>query len=212
MGRLSICTAGDDGADEVLVVPVVLYEVGSEPVEEFGVHGDLALHAEVLRALDEADAEEFLPESIDSDAGGQWMVGRDKPLGKVEAVGSFFSLKLWEYGGRVGFHFFAALLVGTDGEDVGFSFPGLVFHDHDLGKSVAKVVEFLLCGGFLLLQFGELGIAVSVAIVDELMLGFGAAFGRRSQGVDKTLIFGESRSGLVCSLDAEMPEIVACVF
>ena len=128
----------------------------------------------------EADAEEFLPESIDGDAGGQRVVGRDEPLGKVEAVGRFVGLDRRKDSGGMGFHFFAALLVGTDGEDVGFSFPGLVFHDHDLGKSVAEVVELLLCGGFPLLQFRELGIAVSVAVIDELMLGFGAAFGRRS--------------------------------
>lgn len=209
---MSIGAAGNDGADKVLIVPVVLHEVGGEPIEKARVDGDFALHAEVFGAFDEADTEEFLPESIDGDAGGEWIFGRDDPLGEIESIGVLFFAERGKEGGSVGFDFLAALVVGSDGKDIGFPFFLLIRHDHDLGESIAEVVELLLCGGFLLLQFGELGIAVSVAVIDEFMLGFGAAFGRRSQGVDETLILGESRSGLACSLDAEMPEVVVRVF
>ena len=64
LGGLAINAAGDNSADEMFVVPLVFHEVGSEPVEEFGMNGDLALHAEVFRAFDKTDAEEFLPKAI----------------------------------------------------------------------------------------------------------------------------------------------------
>ena len=47
-----------------------------QPVEQLGMAGRLALDAEVLGGLDQADAEVLLPEAIDGDARGQRVVRR----------------------------------------------------------------------------------------------------------------------------------------
>ena len=140
------------------------------------------------------------------------MVGGDEPLGEIESVGRFFGFERRKNGGRVGFHFFTALLVGTNREDVGFSFLGLVFHDHDLGKSVAEVVELLRCRFFLLFQFGKLGIAAGVRFCNEIELGGGAVFEGSPQSVDEALVFGKSEFGFGGAIDAEISQVVVFVW
>ena len=50
--------------------------------------GGLALRAKVTGGFDQTDAEDLLPEAIDGDAGGQGVILRDEPAGKVQSVGS----------------------------------------------------------------------------------------------------------------------------
>ena len=68
------------------MIPVQSDELGRQPVEQFGVAGPVALRAEVFAGLDDADAEEHLPQAVDGDARGQRVVGLDQPLGQSEAV------------------------------------------------------------------------------------------------------------------------------
>jgi hypothetical protein len=88
VGRgLAVGGGGDDAADELLAAPAAGDEVARQPVEQFRVRGRLAGGAEVVGRGDQAGAEEFAPDVIDGDAGGQRVVRRDKPAGEVEAAG-----------------------------------------------------------------------------------------------------------------------------
>ena len=58
--------------------------LGRQPVEQFGVARRLALRAEVVARLHQADAEELLPEPVDRDAGRQRVLGRHEPVRQVE--------------------------------------------------------------------------------------------------------------------------------
>ena len=59
-----------------LDVPAGADELGGQPVEQLGVAGRLALHAEVLGGLHQAGAEELLPGAVDRHAGRQRVVRR----------------------------------------------------------------------------------------------------------------------------------------
>ena len=48
--------------------PAAFPELDGEPVEQFGVRGLVALHAEILRAFHQADAEELAPQTIHGDS------------------------------------------------------------------------------------------------------------------------------------------------
>ena len=174
---MAVGPAGHDGADEVLEVPLVLYEVGGEPVEEFGVEGDFGLDAEVLGAFEKADAEEFLPESVDGDAGGEGVVGGDEPAGEVESAGWLVSLERRKKSGRVGGDFFAGLLVGADGEDVGFAALFLIGHDHDLGGGGFDFLDLFGEIFDFVSEFSVFGTGLEVGLGEEFALRF-AALGR----------------------------------
>ena len=55
-------------------------------VEECGLGRELSLHAEVVEGGNDAFTEEGGPMTIDDDAGGEWVFGRDEPAGEFEAV------------------------------------------------------------------------------------------------------------------------------
>jgi hypothetical protein len=57
-----------------------------EPVEEFGVGGKGALHAEIVLGLDDALSEMAHPNAVDGDARDEGVVGPHEPPGEVEAV------------------------------------------------------------------------------------------------------------------------------
>ncbi len=75
VGRLFVGGGSDDEFLEVFGVPSGFDKFGGEPVEEFGVGGGLGLHAEVFGCFDDSGAEVLLPEAVDGDAGGEWVVG-----------------------------------------------------------------------------------------------------------------------------------------
>ena len=72
---------GDDEAVEFFERPAVFDEGECEVVEELGVGGELALHAEVIEAGDDAFAEEGGPVAVDDDASGEGIFARDEPFG-----------------------------------------------------------------------------------------------------------------------------------
>lgn len=67
-------------------VPAAFAELDGAPVEEFRVRRGLTHDAEFLRAVLDADAEEFLPHAIDGHARGERVGGVDEPFGEAEAV------------------------------------------------------------------------------------------------------------------------------
>ena len=73
--RLSIGRRRHDQALHRADVPPRADELRRQPVEQLGMHGRLALHAEVFLRLDDADAEIHLPEAIHGDARGERMSG-----------------------------------------------------------------------------------------------------------------------------------------
>ena len=70
-GRLQVSGRGRDETLQVFHVPAGADEFGREPVEQFGMCRPLALHAEVLNRLHDADAKELLPEAIHIHTGGE---------------------------------------------------------------------------------------------------------------------------------------------
>ena len=84
--RLTIRGARDDEAVEGFGVPAALEVFGREPIEQFGVRGAFALHAEIFGGFDEASPEERLPRAIDGGASGERIGRRDQPTGQIEAI------------------------------------------------------------------------------------------------------------------------------
>ena len=85
-GVLLVGVGGDDETMEFFERPAVFDEGDGEVVEEFGVGGELALHAKVIERGDDAFAEEGGPVTVDDDAGGKGIFGRGEPLGEFESV------------------------------------------------------------------------------------------------------------------------------
>ena len=77
--RLAIRRRGDDQAEQGLRVPARAHVLAGQPVEQLGMARRLALGAEVLLGLDQADAEQLRPEPVDGDARGQRIAGIDEP-------------------------------------------------------------------------------------------------------------------------------------
>ncbi len=86
-GGLAIGGGGDHEPEQVLDIPATGLEFDGEPVEQLLVDGILAHDAEVIDGPDEAGAEDFLPEAVDGDAGGEGVFRGDDPLGETEAIG-----------------------------------------------------------------------------------------------------------------------------
>ncbi len=114
--------------EQPLDVPAVLAELDGQPVEQLGMRGQLAGHAQVARGFDQARAEHFLPEAIDGDARGQRMIRPQQPLGKAQAVARQIGGEGGQDVGRVGFHLVAPLVVLAAEEDEGHRFVGLFLH------------------------------------------------------------------------------------
>ena len=70
----------------VLHAPTAADEFGGEVVEEFGVGGLEAHAAEVAWRLHEAGAEVALPDAVDHDAGGEWVLCVGDPVGEGAAA------------------------------------------------------------------------------------------------------------------------------
>ena len=66
--------------------PATFDEGDGEVVEECGLGRELSLHPEVVEGGNDAFAEEGGPMTIDDDAGGEWVFGRDEPAGEFESV------------------------------------------------------------------------------------------------------------------------------
>src|SRR6185295_13001212 len=79
--------AGEDEPVQFLERPVgVVDEPIGEPVQEFRVSGCGTHEAEVAGGADEADAEVLLPDAVDDDARGQWVIRAGEPLGEAETA------------------------------------------------------------------------------------------------------------------------------
>src|SRR4051812_43219895 len=70
----------------MLETPAVLDQLDGEPIEQIGIRRSLALHAKIVGRRDNTAAKVLLPESIDDDASGQWMIGSREPIGQLCAT------------------------------------------------------------------------------------------------------------------------------
>ncbi len=95
--------------------------------------GNFALCAEILGGADDSRAEKRLPETIDGDAGDQWMTRIDEPTRQREAVGFHSGGQRRERGGNTGRHGLALLVIRAADEHEGGT--GLFhFRHHHRGR------------------------------------------------------------------------------
>ena len=132
-GLLAVGGAGEDEAVELFEgAAEVVAEGGGEPVEEFGVGGEVAHVAEVVRGIDEAAAEVVVPDAVDDAAPGEGVLGVGDPVGEGGAAGAFGGV--WgevEAGGKGGdagdgaggggASWFADIAAGKDGDGAGLA-------------------------------------------------------------------------------------------
>ena len=129
---LAVGLREDDGFMQGFHVPAGADEFAGEPVEEFGIFGAVTLAAEVVGGLDEAAAEEGLPEAIHRHAREQRMARVGEPACEAEAVARLIGWKGGEGGGGVGANGGAALIVFTALQNVGGLGLREFAHDHNL--------------------------------------------------------------------------------
>ena len=106
-GGLPIGPAGDHQADEVFHIPTALAELRGQPIEQFRIPRRFALGTKVVDHLGEAGAEELAPVAINHHPRSQRVLGRNQPVGQVQAVQSPIGGRLggWPEVGRDGrFH------------------------------------------------------------------------------------------------------------
>ncbi len=108
--------------DEPLDVPAAFHEIGSQPIQQFGVGGQIALHPEIPCRFYDAPAKYFLPYQVHKNTGGQGVVGRGGPAGQPQPV---FFVPVWKFqdgfGGR-GLHRPGFGIIYPPVEDVGGPF------------------------------------------------------------------------------------------
>ena len=86
----------------------LLRELDRQPIEQLGMRGQLAAHAEILRRGHEAATEQFLPQAIHRHARGERMIRRDQPFGERQAIGLVVRGHCRQCGRRAGRHLLAA--------------------------------------------------------------------------------------------------------
>src|SRR5205085_11085678 len=96
---LAVGGGSDDEANRMFNIPSrlrgtaavriqdTIAEFAGEPIEQFRMGGPFALGAEIIGGLDQASAEELLPEPIHFDPGCERVLGTDEPTREIEAIG-----------------------------------------------------------------------------------------------------------------------------
>ena len=127
-------------------------------VEKFGMAGPHPLGSKVFGGFDDPGAEELLPETIDGDAGGEWVFLIDQPVGEVHAGGDFSRGLEWRKEGRgVAADFLANCCVVSTNADVGGVDVLTLAHDHgstDLAEEVRALLLNFAGSFFGFLNFG----------------------------------------------------------
>ena len=102
-------------------------------IQELGVARQLALGAQVLRGLHQADAEELLPEAVDRDPRRQGVSPVDEPFGQVPTGGDIaFFLHGREEGRGVSLDLLAGVIVLPALSEEGLANFGALLHHHGL--------------------------------------------------------------------------------
>ena len=70
-GALPVSVRADHELDQMLNVPLAFFEFHGQPIQEFGMRGELSLCAKIFNGPREAFSEKQFPEAIDHDACGQ---------------------------------------------------------------------------------------------------------------------------------------------
>ena len=85
-GSLAIGSGIQEEREHLLRVPATLDELGGEPVEQFGMEGEVSLATELFARAHDADAEDGLPEAVHRHAGGEGVVAMGNPMREAETV------------------------------------------------------------------------------------------------------------------------------
>ena len=135
-----------DRLDELLHVPPQaaigrgVRELPGQPVEHLGILRPRRLAAEILGALHQPEAEERLPESVDSHPREQRVIGIDKPPREAEAISRLIGRKRRQRGGCVRLDLLSPLVVVAPLEHVGRLRLRQLPHHHDLRRLLGEVV------------------------------------------------------------------------
>ena len=132
-GGLAVGGGEGDGLAESLDVPAGVHEINRDPVQQLGMRGELALHAEVLARSDDPATEEHLPDPVHEHAGGEGIAPIHEPLGKAETVPGKVRREGEDLVRHRGLHFFSGSIEAATGEDVCLALVavGHFPHDHD---------------------------------------------------------------------------------
>ena len=85
MGRVELIdAAADDALDELFEAPTIGDELLGQMIEQLRMRWGCAAGTEVVHGLDEASAEEPVPDAIHDDACGERVVGRSDPISEFE--------------------------------------------------------------------------------------------------------------------------------
>src|SRR5262249_11902226 len=150
--RLAIGRRRDHQLKEFMHVPARFAELDGEPIEQFGVARQFSRDAEATAGLNDALAEYLLPKTIDGDARRP-----REPLREAEAIARQIGGHWRQYGGRVGFHLVATLVIFAAEEYVGYRL-GLALA-HDVGDGAAR-----LHGDFFLLEHRQFAVQIAVRL------------------------------------------------
>ena len=78
---------------ELLHVPLVIYQLAGQPVEQFGIHWRIAFASEVKDGAYHRLAHMPHPDVIDCHAGGEWISRIGNPLGQCSSTAGAGGLK-----------------------------------------------------------------------------------------------------------------------
>ena len=180
--------------EHLLRVPATLDELGGEPVEQFGVEGEVSLATELFARAHDAYAKDGLPEAVHRHAGGEGVVAMGNPMREAETVLGRGVVPA----GEVGWHAFVNLV--AEGLPVTAElYEGLatligrkILHDrhgHRRG-SCDLFLEAVGAGAFVL---GRRRDIADVVIGEEFILGLRALLFRGVEG-GLERFFGQLRS------------------
>ena len=156
--HLAVGGGGQHLPVESLHVPAALAEIDGQPVEQLRVRGRLALAAEIVGGLDDADAENLLPHAIDGHARGERMIFGKEPARETEPVARHRGCHRRQHCRRAGLHAIALLIVRAAVERVRERLlVCALFHDKSGGaaaRDLAEIeIEAVLLGGKLPIGF-----------------------------------------------------------
>ncbi len=85
-GRLAVRGTGDQQAVQFLQAVSTTGELRSEPVKQFGMRWSTAVEAEVVRRVDQADAEMVVPYPVDDHPSEERVIAMRDPAGERRAA------------------------------------------------------------------------------------------------------------------------------
>ena len=146
--------AGNKESKNMAGIPIVLHQFDGKPIEELGVGRCFSLQSEIFRGSDEPFSKDKLPEMIGNYAGGQGVLRRHQPFGKIQSVEVLSFGKREDGGGNIGLDHLSFSVPDTTFENVGTA--GFL--------ALAENVEIQFPGAFL--KFAKLPLGIYRIVPD----------------------------------------------